>query len=127
MWASDCRESIATGVPPVEPRGNVCLHLPLAARQWHTVPDEPARLGALIEGFETPYGMEVLSSVHWVAEHDEPPARTPTEAVAAVRDWNPRKAKINAPRHVEKAWERLEEQGWISAVAVYVRRVPGTR
>lgn len=76
---------------------------------------EPARLGALVEGFKTPYGMGVLSSVHWVAERDDPPARTPSEAVAAVLAWNPRKAKMIAPRHVEKAWERLEQQGWISA------------
>jgi hypothetical protein len=27
------------------------------------------RLSRLIEGFETPYGMELPASVHWVARH----------------------------------------------------------
>ena len=34
------------------------------------------RVGKLVEGFETPYGMELLASVHWVARHGDPAART---------------------------------------------------
>ena len=70
------------------------------------------RLGQLIEGFEDPYGMELLSSVHWVMAH-EPAARSdPKEAIAAVRNWSPRKRKLLKPEHLEKAWERLKKQNW---------------
>ena len=45
----------------------------------------------LIDGFETPYGMELLASVHWVATKGEPPARSAEAAVDAVLAWNERK------------------------------------
>ena len=52
----------------------------------------------LIEGFETPYGMELLATVHWVAHHggkrNSPPASTPDEAVRRVQNWNPRKMRL---------------------------------
>ncbi|MCH8937244.1 MAG: macro domain-containing protein, partial [Gemmatimonadetes bacterium] len=32
------------------------------------------RVAELIHGYETPYGMELLSSVHWVAKHASPPS-----------------------------------------------------
>lgn len=74
------------------------------------------RLGALIEGFETPYGMELLATVHWVAAHAKSPARTADEAVAAVHQWNQRKAAFSA-EHIEKAWEHLNAEGWIGLPA----------
>lgn len=74
-------------------------------------------LGRLIEGFETPYGMELLASVHWVATHHEPPAQTADEAVAAVQQWNRRKAKGFIPEHIRTAWKQLASQGWISSPA----------
>ena len=46
------------------------------------------RVADLIEGFETPYGMELLSSVHWVAKQDDPQATDEDSAIAAVQDWN---------------------------------------
>jgi len=72
------------------------------------------RLARLIEGFETPYGMELLSSVHWVAVHGMPPAQTADEAVAAVHGWSRRKAKGFEAQHIRKAWQRLREQGWLT-------------
>ena len=42
----------------------------------------------LIEGFETPYGMELLASVHWVSVHDPSPAVSADEAVIKVHRWN---------------------------------------
>ena len=78
---------------------------------------EQKRLNAvseLIEGFETPYGMELLSSVHWVATHGEPRATTAAEAVAAVQGWNDRKAKMFSAEHMETAWARLDELGWLT-------------
>lgn len=76
-----------------------------------------SRLGELIEGYETPYGMELLASVHWVSTHGEPPARTADEAVAAVHGWSRRKAQGFAAGHIKQAWERLEAHGWLGTPA----------
>lgn len=70
------------------------------------------RVANLIEGFQTPYGMELLATVHWVATH-EPNAHSLDQAVSAVHAWNERKAKIMQPAHVRAAWGRLEAQGWL--------------
>ncbi|MCK6683886.1 MAG: macro domain-containing protein [Thermoanaerobaculia bacterium] len=71
------------------------------------------RVASLIDGFETPYGMELLSSVHWVGTHDDPAPRTEDEAVAAVQAWNSRKASMLKPNHIRVAWQRLREEGWL--------------
>lgn len=68
----------------------------------------------LIEGFETPYGMELLASVHWVAVHQEPRARNASEAVEKVHAWNDRKARIFQTDHIEIAWERLNQSGFLT-------------
>lgn len=79
-----------------------------------------ARVAELIEGFETPYGMELLATVHWVAAHGgrdgSSPARNLNEAVEMVHAWNPRKQQIFKPRHVRKAWDRLDATGWLTPV-----------
>jgi O-acetyl-ADP-ribose deacetylase (regulator of RNase III) len=38
------------------------------------------RVGRLVEGFETPFGLELLATVHWVARH-ESQAKSPAEVV----------------------------------------------
>jgi len=72
------------------------------------------RVAELIEGFETPYGMELLSSVHWVAKHDKPRAESADSAIEAVQGWNERKQNMFRPEHIRVAWQRLQEQGWLS-------------
>ena len=80
-----------------------------------------AAVGQLIEGFETPYGMELLATVHWVALHGgpshRPPATAPAEAVAEVHKWNPRKKQIFKSEHIHIAWEQLADLGWIGQAA----------
>lgn len=71
------------------------------------------RVGELIAGFETPYGMELLSSVHWVAAHDEPAANDEKIAALAVQNWNDRKRSMFQSHHVQVAWERLKDQNWL--------------
>jgi O-acetyl-ADP-ribose deacetylase (regulator of RNase III) len=65
----------------------------------------------LIKGFETTFGMELLSSVHWVATREE--AMTPEEAVTKIHNWNPRKRMFTS-RHIHLAWKRLYEAKWLS-------------
>lgn len=74
------------------------------------------RVSQLIEGFESPYGMELLATVHWVASRNESARRDIAQAIADVGDWNPRKkARYQAP-HVAAAWQRLTELGWLEAM-----------
>ncbi|HJT77741.1 MAG TPA: macro domain-containing protein [Gemmataceae bacterium] len=72
-----------------------------------------ARVLRLIEGFETPYGMELLASVHWVATHVEK-ARIDVEAAReGVAAWSERKQKLFTAEHVKVAWEHLQQDRWI--------------
>ncbi len=64
----------------------------------------------LIDGFESPYGLELLSSVHWIAATEDPVAATdPQRAVAAVQKWTPRKGRLFTERHITIAWQRLRD------------------
>jgi O-acetyl-ADP-ribose deacetylase (regulator of RNase III) len=71
------------------------------------------RISELIEGFESPYGMELLASVHWVASHPEDKATDLDSTIRAVHGWNDRKRRTMKPEHVRIAWQRLRERGWI--------------
>lgn len=81
--------------------------------------DEPFeclnRVRRLIEGFENPYGMELLSSLHWVATHDAPSTTNAEEAFSRLRAWNERKRRLFKPEHMRIAWNRLYEQKWIQS------------
>ena len=76
------------------------------------------RVASLIEGFETPYGMELLATTHWVAHRGGPengrPAFNVEQAVSQIHAWNPRKLQVFKPEHIRVAWNHLVEQGWMS-------------
>ncbi len=76
------------------------------------------RVRKLIEGFETPYGMELLSSVHWVATANNEPAQTAEQAMDRIRVWNAHKRKTFKATHVHKAWQRLVDQNWLPVVSL---------
>ncbi len=65
------------------------------------------RVKQLVEGFETPYGMELLSSVHWMAKHENA-----SDIVQDVHNWNSRKKKLLRAEHIQLAYRRLQEEGW---------------
>ena len=76
------------------------------------------RVKKLIYGFESPYGMELLASVHWVTTVPESGriARTVEEAIIAIQSWNARKKRVMEPEHITMAWDRLRIEGWIPAI-----------
>ena len=60
--------------------------------------------------------MELLSTVHWVATRENSSVKDDYKnALAEIKNWNPRKAKIMQPNHIEAAWNRLMEQGWFNS------------
>jgi hypothetical protein len=74
------------------------------------------RVGDLVEGFETPYGLELLSTVHWVATQ----TASSVELDAVVREthaWSDRKKRFT-PRQIGIALGVLEEKGWLSSEAM---------
>ncbi len=64
----------------------------------------------LIEGFETPFGMELLTTIHWVVTQEG--VTSPEDAVAKVYAWNARK-RMFGQEHLRVAWDTLVERGWM--------------
>ena len=69
------------------------------------------RVGKLVEGFETPFGLELLATVHWVATRED--ATTADDAASKVYAWNERKKRFT-PRQIGIAFDTLREKGWLS-------------
>lgn len=65
----------------------------------------------LVEGFETPFGLELLATVHWVVRHEG--AATVDEVVAATYCWNDRKRRFS-PAQLALAHDVLARKGWLA-------------
>jgi O-acetyl-ADP-ribose deacetylase (regulator of RNase III) len=72
------------------------------------------RVSRLIEGFEDPYGMELLASVLWVAREKPMVAFDLNQVIAGMQAWNERKRKVFDPDHIRKAWQRLQDEAWLT-------------
>ena len=59
----------------------------------------------LIEGFETPYGMELLASLHWVIKQQN--FGDLDSAAQALKQWSDRKARLFQDFHIQSAWSHL--------------------
>jgi len=70
------------------------------------------RVARLIDGFETPFGMELLATVHWVGTREG--ATNPDEAIKKTYEWNARKSQFTEA-HIRTAYEVLSEQEWLPA------------
>ena len=70
------------------------------------------RVADLVDGFETPYGLELLATVHWVATREG--AATPEQALVRIHDWNERKRTFTE-RQVAIAFDTLKTKGWLAA------------
>jgi hypothetical protein len=70
------------------------------------------RVGKLVEGFETPFGLELLATVHWVVKHEK--ATSAEDAAAKAYAWNDRKKRFS-PRQISIAFETLRAKGWLAA------------
>ena len=68
------------------------------------------RVLRLIEGFESPFGLEPLATVHWVMNRE---GATQRESIQhQVYNWNDRKRQFT-PRQIAIAQDRLCAQGWL--------------
>lgn len=67
----------------------------------------------LVEGFESPYGLELLATVHWVMKHEQ--AASVDEVVSHIHAWNARKLQFT-PRQIGLAVDVLSRKGWVEGV-----------
>lgn len=65
----------------------------------------------LIEGFESPFGMELLGTVHWVMTHGAN-ANDVDDVIKHVHAWSTRKQSTMKDGHIRAAWSRLNALGW---------------
>jgi O-acetyl-ADP-ribose deacetylase (regulator of RNase III) len=68
------------------------------------------RVAALVEGFESPFGLELLATVHWVATREG--ASSEEHVVAGTYAWGERKAQFSREQ-IHLARRVLEERGWL--------------
>ena len=68
------------------------------------------RVTDLVSGFETPFGLELLATVHWVMKKEQ---ITLAESVKQkVYAWNTRKKQFT-PRQIDIAIQVLSQKGWV--------------
>ena len=67
-----------------------------------------AKVADLVEGFETPFGLELLATVHWVTRHEN---RRGEDVTRAVHSWGDRKKQFTL-RQIELASTVLAVKGW---------------
>lgn len=83
----------------------------------HAILERMEQVTNLIDGFEDPYGLELLSSLHWVMRGHPKARASPEVAVAAVHNWSERKRRTLKRDHLIAAWQRHKAQGWNSRFA----------
>ncbi|WP_039945492.1 type II toxin-antitoxin system antitoxin DNA ADP-ribosyl glycohydrolase DarG [Thermicanus aegyptius] len=71
------------------------------------------RVSEVIRGFETPYGMELLGTVHWVMKEKPSISNNVDEVIKEVQEWSPYKKRTLKENHIRKAWQHLEKQSMI--------------
>ncbi len=68
----------------------------------------------LVDGFETPFGLELLATVHWVARHEG--AQSVDDVIAATYGWNDRKRRFSRDQ-LTLAHDVLRRKGWLDSRA----------
>tara|TARA_R100000988_G_scaffold84275_2_gene47256 strand:+ start:87 stop:1151 length:1065 start_codon:yes stop_codon:yes gene_type:complete len=71
------------------------------------------RVSDLVEGFESPFGLELLATVHWIVKTES--AATPEEIITRTYAWNERKRQFTE-RQIELAVQVLAEKKWLSLI-----------
>ena len=69
------------------------------------------RVAALIGGFEDPFGLELLATVHWVMKYEN--ANKPDTVMDLVRQWSHRKRRMFSNRHIDIAMKTIINKKWV--------------
>ena len=69
------------------------------------------KVSALVEGFESPFGLELLTTVHWIMKNET--VNSINDVVNHTYAWNERKRQFT-PRQIELAMHVLVSKGWVA-------------
>jgi O-acetyl-ADP-ribose deacetylase (regulator of RNase III) len=69
------------------------------------------KVAGLVEGFETPFGLELLATVHWVMVHEG--AENLEQVVTQTYAWSSRKRQFLRGQ-IKTAMETLESKNWLT-------------
>ena len=70
------------------------------------------RVFDLVEGFESSFGLELLTTAHWMAA--ERPGDDDGQIVERIHAWNPRKRQFSE-RQIKLALQVLRDKGWLAS------------
>ena len=71
------------------------------------------KVAELVKGFESPFGLELLSTVHWVIKKEG--ARSINDVEKQTYAWNERKRQFT-PRQIALTVDVLSRKGWINKI-----------
>lgn len=69
-----------------------------------------ARVTRIVDGFETPSGLELLASVHWLASREN--LSDKSTVTRRLHEWTDAKRRFSE-HQVGIALDRLQEEGWL--------------
>ena len=68
------------------------------------------KVSELVGGFETPFGLELLATVHWLMSKEN--KKELNDLISAVYSWNVKKQKFSK-KQIEIAYNVLIQQAWV--------------
>ena len=69
------------------------------------------KVSKLVEGFESPFGLELLSTVHWILKNES--VQSADDVIHHTYAWSERKQQFT-PRQIGLAVDVLTDNGWIA-------------
>lgn len=94
----------------IQPISNAVKKADTFLQKHHSTRTHFDRVADLMKGFETPFGMELLSTVHWVATKEG--AKISAQAIEKTYSWNDRK-RMFKEQHIMVAWQVLDQKEWL--------------
>lgn len=73
------------------------------------------RVSDLVEGFESPFGLELLSTVHWITNNGQ--AKSIDDVIELTYAWNERKKQFSR-RQIILTTEILSRKGWVNNLEI---------
>ena len=89
------------------PEAKICLS------QYPETQKRLDRVGELIDGFGSAFGLELLASVYWIINREG--ATSFSQVVGKMREWGPQKDQFTGTQ-IHLAIEALQKNGWVNGV-----------
>lgn len=77
--------------------------------------DRLKKIQELIEGFESPYGLELLATVDFINQQEK--VKSEDEIINKIGEWTSRKKEIMKPYHIKVAHQRLKDNNYLNSIS----------